>query len=150
LTICGDGISRDWLEERIKQNNTPITYLGFIPENQKPKIFSKADVFISPSKNRRRFGMKVWEEQFGFTFIEAMASGLPVISTSSGSIPEVLGPNNFLIEKVSVEEISKILEKITSIPKYELVDLGRKNQDRAKNYFDSKKNSRKILEMLRQ
>lgn len=150
LTICGDGISRDWLEERIKKNNAPITYLGFIPENQKPKIFSKADVFISPSKNRRRFGMKVWEEQFGFTFIEAMASGLPVISTSSGSIPEVLGRNNFLIEDVSVEEISKMLEKITSIPKYELVDLGRKNQDRAKNYFDSKKNSRKILEMLRQ
>ena len=32
-----------------------------------------------------------WEEQYGFVYIEALASGLPVISTDCGAIPEIMG-----------------------------------------------------------
>ena len=47
------------------------------------KSFAGADIFCSPS---------VWEEPFGLVNVEAMASGLPVVSTRGGGVPRYLPP----------------------------------------------------------
>jgi len=51
-----------------------------------PSVYQQADIFLLPS-----LITPTWEEQYGMVLIEAMASGLPIVSTSSGAIPEVLG-----------------------------------------------------------
>ncbi len=38
-----------------------------------------------------------WEEQFGMVLVEAMAAGLLIVTTSSGAIPEVVGPKATLV-----------------------------------------------------
>lgn len=57
--------------------------------NEMPQAYREADVFALPSEN----------ETFGQVFIEAMASGLPVIGTNVGGIPEIISDtyNGYLI-----------------------------------------------------
>lgn len=58
-----------------------IEFTGFIPYSELPERLQKADIAILPS---------VWAEPFGLTCVEAMASGLPVITTRTGGIPETV------------------------------------------------------------
>jgi alpha-maltose-1-phosphate synthase len=62
-----------------------VKFLGSIKYSQMPKIHNLADIFCLPS-----IPTKTWAEQFGYSMVEAMACGKPVISTLSGSIPEVV------------------------------------------------------------
>jgi len=62
-----------------------VKFLGSIKYSQMPKIHNLANIFCLPS-----IPTKTWAEQFGYSMVEAMACGKPVISTSSGSIPEVV------------------------------------------------------------
>lgn len=63
--------------EEIKDN---IVFTGFIPYQQVPTYLHLADIAVLPS---------MWEEPFGLTIVEAMAVGLPLITTRSGGIPEI-------------------------------------------------------------
>ncbi len=74
-----------------------------------PEIHNLADVFCLPS-----IPTKNWAEQFGYSMVEAMACGKAVISTSSGSIPEVVkdrstgilvNPNNPVELEIALEEL---------------------------------------------
>ena len=57
-----------------------IVFTGFIPYSQVPDYLQLADIAVLPS---------MWEEPFGLTIVEAMATGLPLITTRSGGIPEI-------------------------------------------------------------
>ena len=68
------------LKEKAKKIEHKIIFTGFIPYNQVPEYLQLADIAVLPS---------MWEEPFGLTIVEAMASGLPLITTRSGGIPEI-------------------------------------------------------------
>jgi glycosyltransferase involved in cell wall biosynthesis len=57
-----------------------IKFVGFIPYTDIPEYFSACDIFVRPSRS----------EGFGNSFIEAMASHLPVIATPVGGIPDFI------------------------------------------------------------
>jgi glycosyltransferase involved in cell wall biosynthesis len=57
-----------------------VKFLGFLPKEEIPKLLAVSDVFVRPSRS----------EGFGNSFIEAMASGLPVVATPVGGIPDFL------------------------------------------------------------
>jgi glycosyltransferase involved in cell wall biosynthesis len=58
-----------------------IKFLGYIPDAELPSLYQNAAAFVFPSIG----------EGFGFPPLEAMASGVPVVTTNFGSIPEVVG-----------------------------------------------------------
>lgn len=64
--------------QSIKEN---IIFTGFVPYTQMPNYLQLADVAVLPS---------IWDEPFGLTCIEAVAMGLPVITTRQGGIPEIV------------------------------------------------------------
>lgn len=68
------------LKEKAKAIEDRIVFTGFIPYCQMPKYLRLADISALPS---------MWEEPFGLTIVEAMAAGLPLITTRSGGIPEI-------------------------------------------------------------
>ncbi len=57
-----------------------IHFTGFVPYREMPQYLQLGDIAVLPS---------MWEEPFGLTVIEAMAAGLPLITTHSGGIPEI-------------------------------------------------------------
>ena len=57
-----------------------IIFIGYIPYEILPDYLRIADIAILPS---------IWDEPFGLTIVEALAAGLPIITTRSGGIPEI-------------------------------------------------------------
>jgi D-inositol-3-phosphate glycosyltransferase len=73
-------------------------FTGPMAYDQMPAAFRAADLFVLPS-----IATPEWQEQFGMALMEAMACGIPTITTYSGAIPEVVEdaavlcqPNDFV------------------------------------------------------
>ncbi|MDP2911547.1 MAG: glycosyltransferase [Candidatus Omnitrophota bacterium] len=101
--LAGDGdiekVSRICREKRIEKN---VHLSGWLDRPQLTAMLRNADVFLLPSYN----------EGLPIAILEAMASGLPVISTRVGGIPEAVedGVNGFLINPGDIEDMkSKII-----------------------------------------
>lgn len=83
LTIAGAG-DEDYertLKDLAEGLECPVEFLGRVAHDQMPGLYRDHDLFIFPS---------IWQEPFGLTHLEAMASGLPVISTINGGQGEFL------------------------------------------------------------
>ncbi len=67
-----------------------VTFMGYVPDEKLPNLYSASDIFVLPAIY----------ENFPFAILEAQATGLPVISTKVGGIPEFLvdNENGFLID----------------------------------------------------
>jgi glycosyltransferase involved in cell wall biosynthesis len=65
------------------------------------------DVLTLPSRTQRN-----WKEQFGRVLIEAMASGVPVIGSDSGAIPEVVGDAGLIFREGDIQELAAHLQKV--------------------------------------
>lgn len=80
-----------------------ILYLGFLEKDKISTYYQKAKALLTPVQ---------WEEPFGMTTIEAMASGTPVISFRRGAAPEIIidGVNGFVVDTTAemVEAVHKI------------------------------------------
>lgn len=80
LIMIGDGPERTEAEELVKQFcnlQTDVRFLG--KQEQVEEIFSISDLFLLPSAY----------ESFGLAALEAMACGIPVISSNAGGLPEI-------------------------------------------------------------
>lgn len=73
--IAGDGDYRRRLEERVAELHLGehVVFTGFVEEAEKADLYRLADLYVMPSRG----------EGFGFVFLEAMASGVPVIASST-------------------------------------------------------------------
>lgn len=109
LTLAGDGEMRDELEQFIEanqlQNNVKIT--GWVDSNQIKHMLSKSDAMLLPS----------FAEGLPVAIMEAMATGVPVISTSIAGIPELLQHNRtgFLVCPGSVGALEAALNAFATI-----------------------------------
>jgi phosphatidylinositol alpha-1,6-mannosyltransferase len=95
--VAGIGSRQSALEELAAELGLgdAVRLLGFVPDDALPALYTAADVFVLVS---RRYDLLV--EGFGISLVEASASGLPVIASRSGGIPEAVreGETGFLVE----------------------------------------------------
>ncbi len=109
LIVVGTGQLYHWLRKYVNfleiQEN--VIFAGGVAYDEMPKYHNLADVFVLPSVPDRR-----WQEQFGMVLIEAMACGKPVITTLSGSIPEVVEDKAILVQPFDFYELYKALKKV--------------------------------------
>jgi len=79
-----------------------IIFMGYVTEEEKKYLYTKADVFVYPSLY----------EGFGIPVLEAQIYGCPVVASNTSSIPEVLGDGGIKINPCRVDEIKKGIMKI--------------------------------------
>lgn len=84
LTVVGDGSCLETLQSQTRQRdlNQRITFEGRVPNEDLPETYASHDVFVYPG---------IWEEPLGRVYLEALASGTPVLSTEYGTISEIIG-----------------------------------------------------------
>lgn len=94
MLLIGEGPEKEKLQKLQKTLGLEkkVIFLKNQDYAEMPKIFSSSDIFVLASHS-----VKTWQEQFGMVLIEAMSSGLPIISTQSGAIQEVVGDAGVLV-----------------------------------------------------
>lgn len=82
-----------------------VIFTGYVNRDKLPAYYNAADVAVLPS---------MWDEPAGLTMIEAMACGIPVITTKSGGIPEYVGDCAFLLNRNDelVESIAQTIRYV--------------------------------------
>jgi glycosyltransferase involved in cell wall biosynthesis len=83
------------------------TFIGPLSYGKMPELFRCADIFVLPS-----VAFPDWQEQFGMSLIEAMACGVPVVSTHSGAIPEILGDCGVLCQPADFVSLHAALKRL--------------------------------------
>lgn len=97
----------EYIKKLANELENKVIFTGFISQKEVNRIYNAADVAVLPS---------MWDEPAGLTMVEAMASGVPVITTNSGGIPEYSGGYSVVLERNSELEkniamhIEKVLE----------------------------------------
>lgn len=139
------GVNEETLDAMLKDMFVPlalkkdIVLTGYIEDEDLPIIYSLAQVFLFPSLR----------EGFGIPILEAMASGVPVITSNTSSMPEVAGKSALLINPYNTQELTQAMVKLLSDENFRniLIQKGLK-QSREFSWNQSAKKVLKIYEQL--
>ncbi len=106
-----------------------------------PKEYQEADIFVFPSKP-----ITTMEEQYGMALVEAMAAGLPIVTTRCGAIPEVVGQAALLVNPGDQKQLYSALRELIESEERRRV-LGLKARQRAEKEFDRDKTASQLEEI---
>ncbi len=81
-----------------------IQFVSFVEDADLPALYNQASLFVFPSLN----------EGFGLPVVEAMASGTPVITSNTTSLPEIAGDAAELVDPENVDEIARAMARVLS------------------------------------
>ncbi|ANH72416.1 glycosyl transferases group 1 family protein [Ralstonia insidiosa] len=105
LVLAG---SKGWLSDTLQaqiergQSEGWLHYLGFVPEPVLPLLYAGARAFLYPSVY----------EGFGLPVLEALASGVPTLTSNCSSLPEVAGGAAWLVEPDHDEALREGIEQV--------------------------------------
>jgi len=77
-----------------------IVFVDTVPHGEIPKYLNCMDVLVLPSLTTPK-----WKEQFGHVLIETMSCGVPVVGSSSGAIPEVIGDVGLIFDEGNIDDL---------------------------------------------
>jgi len=107
---------------RLRAAQSGVRYLGYVAESDLPALTAGASVFAYPSLY----------EGFGFPVAQAIAAGVPVVTSNVSSMPEVAGPGGILVDPRSVGEIRDAVSRLLTSPslRERLAAAGREHSKR--------------------
>ena len=140
LLIVGEGPEIHALKEKVSRRRlaSAVRFIPRVQHSDMPSIHNLADVFCLPSRPTPK-----WQEQFGMALAESMACGKPVVTTRTGSIPEVVGETGLLVEPGDVSSLCEALSRLLQSAKLRR-NLGEAARRRVEERFDATKTSQNI------
>jgi glycosyltransferase involved in cell wall biosynthesis len=102
VVVGSSGWGSEKTMTRLASRPPGVRYLGYVPEDELPGLTAGATAFLYPSLY----------EGFGFPVAQAMAAGVPVITSNTSCLPEVAGEGALLVDPHSPAEIQAALEKL--------------------------------------
>jgi glycosyltransferase involved in cell wall biosynthesis len=109
VLLVGDGPERADFEKEMAARNLLMRarFTGAIPYDRVPPHFQKMDLLVVPTQTTKRI-----REQFGRVLIEAMASGVPVIGSTCGAIPEVIGTAGLIFQEGDAADLARAIQRM--------------------------------------
>jgi glycogen(starch) synthase len=109
LTIAGDGAERAALQSLSETLGLTgaVTFLGLVPRIELARIYREHDVFLFPS---------LWQEPAGLTYLEAMASGVPVVGLARGGAGELLVHDENALVAEDAETLAEGVRRLVASP----------------------------------
>ncbi|MCS7297280.1 MAG: glycosyltransferase family 4 protein [Bacteroidia bacterium] len=120
----------------LAQYEGTFRYLGAIPHHELPPIYQQATLLVFPTLM----------DSFGLVLVEAMASGLPIIATTTSAAPDLLQEG--LIPPNEIESLMKALELFYKHP--ELEEIGRANRATVLRNYTLQHYYNRVAELLSQ
>ena len=104
-----------------------IVFTGYTPDRELPKLYQAADVFA----------FSTFYEHHPFAVLEALATGLPVVTTTVGGIPETIdsGKNGYLVEPFNPRQFSEKILRLLENPA-EAQEMGKKARQTVEKQLD--------------
>ena len=125
LVIAGPaGWKSERTMARLRSGLPSVRYLGYVPESELPALTASATALAYPSLY----------EGFGFPLAQAMACGVPVITSNVSSMPEVAGEGGLLVDPRSLNELRDALLRVLTSPALRS-DLGARGRARALAHY---------------
>ena len=113
LRLLGDGPDRGRLEGIAQALGIAgkVRFLGLLPSTEMAGFYRSLNVLVLPSVSRPN-----WIEQFGRVLIEAMSCEVPVIGSSSGEIPYVIGDAGLIFPEGDAAALRESLASLAADP----------------------------------
>lgn len=111
------------------KSNEKIIFTGFVPYSEIPMYYALSDLVVLPS---------IWDEPAGLTMLETIASGVTLITTNSGGIPEYVSEYGAII--INIDE--KLVDNLAINMNYVLdnnITLNKKLVEDCREHFNLKK-----------
>ncbi len=124
----------DGIDEQVKGQ---IFFTGFIEDDDLPIVYGNANLFIFPSLY----------EGFGLPPLEAMACGVPVLSSDAASMPEILGDAAFYFHSGDVNSLSEKMQEMMNMTEEKCAQMIECGLEQAKK-FTWEKSAQKLIDML--
>lgn len=140
LTIIGEGNLEDDLKLLAKRLDISdkVSFVGFQDHNLMPEHYNNAHLFVLPSKN----------EGMSNTILEAMACGLPIITTNTGGTSELIKENGFIVPMEDVSAISSAV--LEALADKKLMEIMRKRSRNIALEFSWKKQALKYFNIYKE
>ncbi len=142
LVMVGNGPTQKDVQELVNQRRLQknIYFTGYLDKINLRQQYHNADVFIFASEH----------EGWGSVFVEAMASGLPIVTTNVGAVGSlVISDKNAKVSRVGdVENLAKGMQFFIKYPNqaYQYAKYG---QDKVLSYFDSGKLKAQWIKLMK-
>ena len=113
LLLIGSGSDASELRELAcrLQIDGNIIWLPYVRNTEMYRYYPAMDAFILPSRTT-----EAWKEQFGRVIIEAMVCGTPVIGSSSGEIPLVIGDAGLVFPEQDASSLAAVITQLMDDP----------------------------------
>jgi glycosyltransferase involved in cell wall biosynthesis len=138
LTVAGDGPQRERLEASARELGVRelIDFAGWA--QNVPELMRRHDLLVHPAR---------WEG-FGLVLIEAMAEGLPIVGSTAGAIPEVLGPDlaPALVPPDSPARLADVVSDLLARPSRRM-EMAAAGVDRVQEAFSMEDSAARMREL---
>jgi phosphatidylinositol alpha-1,6-mannosyltransferase len=115
LLCVGGGPYLSTLQRLARENDVDVVFTGSVPWAELPAHYAAGDVFAMPCRNRRG-GLEV--EGLGIVYLEAAATGLPVVAGDSGGAPDAVldGETGVVVDGRDVERVAREVTALLNDP----------------------------------
>ena len=146
VVFIGNGPMKSVLEEQAARLGVTerVTFKSGVPTYQVPHEMEMLDTFVLPSLSKPN-----WIEQFGRVLPESMACETPVIGSSSGEIPHVIGDAGLVFQEGDAKDLARCVQKLLDDPAF-YADLARKGRQRVLDNYTQEQIARQTYDVYRE